>query len=87
MSSASNVLPIAEYFRSNPQAQLVFDAIARSQTISGWALAKETSLDPDALQSLLSDLQSRGVINSDGPGLDAFFYVTGLGFKYGSFVS
>ena len=59
MSSVSNVVPIAEYFRGNPQA----------------------------LQGLLSEMQSRGLISSDGPALDAFFYLTGLGFQYSSFAS
>ncbi len=84
MSSVSNAVPIAEYFRNNPQARQVFDAIARSQSISGWALTKETSLDPDTLQSLLSELQARGLISSDGPALDAYFYLTSLGFQFGS---
>ena len=87
MSSVSNVVPIAEYFRGNPQAKQVFDAISRSSSISGWALAKETNLDPDALQGLLSEMQSRGLISSDGPALDAFFYLTGLGFQYSRFAS
>jgi len=90
MGSVSNAVPIAEFFRNNPQAKQVFDAIARAQTISGWALTKQTGLDPDSLRSVLSELQSRGLINGDGAAsdsLDSFFYLTGLGFQYGSVAS
>ena len=82
MSSVSNIVPVAEFFRSNPEAKQVFNAIARSSSISGWALIKEVSVGPDDLQNLLSDLQSRGLIKADGAGLDAFFYPTDLGFRY-----
>ena len=87
MSSVSNIVPVAEYFRSHPEAKQVFDANARSSSISGWALIKEVSVGPDDLPAVLSDLQTRGLIKADGSGLDAFFYPTDLGFRYSTFTT
>jgi hypothetical protein len=88
MDSVQNFVPIAEYFKAKPEGKQAFDAIARWQTISGWALAKEVSVNStDELQALLSDLQMRGLIKADGSGLDGFYYLSDLGFRYGSLAS
>ena len=87
MNNVSNVVSIAEYFKNNEPSKQVFDAIARSSSISGWSLAKSMQMDPERLQTYLDELRVRGLIQGDGPGLDAFFYLTELGFRFGSFVS
>lgn len=82
MGALPNIVPAAEFFRSKPAAGSVFRAIQQNSAISGWALAKQTRLDPDELESILSELQTLSLIQSDGPGLDGFFYLTGLGYQY-----
>jgi len=86
MSTLPNVVSVAEFFRAKPAASAVFRAIQENSAISGWALAKQTRVDPDELEKNLADLQAQGLIQSDGPGLDGFFYVTSLGYQYGSAV-
>jgi len=73
-----------EFLRANDAARSVFRSIQQPSSISGWALAKQTQMDPDGLESILSELQKFGLINSDGPGLDGFYYLTSMGFQYGS---
>jgi len=84
MVSLLNIIPAVEFLRTNQAAGLVFRAIQQPSSISGWRLAKETQMDPDELESILSELQRLGLIRSDGSGLDAFFYLTSMGFQYGS---
>jgi hypothetical protein len=82
MSAFPNIVSVAEFFRAKPAASAVFRAIQQNQTISGWALAKQTQADPDELEGTLADLKAQGLIQSDGPGLDGFFYMTSLGYQY-----
>ena len=88
MSSMANVFSAAEFLNTQPPARQVFDAIAREQTVSGWSLAMNLSIDPDQLEPILLELRARGLIQADsGEGLDAFFFLSDVGFRIGSYVS
>jgi hypothetical protein len=80
-----NVFSAAEFLKTHPPAFRVFNAVAREQTVSGWSLARSLTIDPDELEPILRDLQSLGLIQADdAPGLDAFVFLSDIGFQLGS---
>jgi hypothetical protein len=87
MNTLLEMLGAADYLKNDQQARQVFDAIARSSTIPGWSLARTLSIDPDELEPILANLRSKGLIEGDAQGLDAFYFLSALGFRIGSFVA
>jgi len=55
--------------------------VAGNNTASGWEIAKNLSEDPDGLSKVLENLRSCGIINSQGSGLDGYYYLSDMGFK------
>ena len=48
---------------------------------SGWAAAKSVGKDPSSVVAALEKLRELGVVDSAGSGLEAYYYLTDLGFS------
>lgn len=58
----------------------VFNAI-RGRTVSGWEVAKTVAEDPGVVRRALNLLRRRGLVESNGIGLDGYYYLTSNGFS------
>jgi hypothetical protein len=53
----------------------------KSGRLSGWEIAKSVQGDPQTVSGCLNFLKSRGLIESTGPGLEGYYYLTSAGFS------
>ena len=72
----------AEFLASDADALRVFDAIeAGHGKASGWAIAKNVEIAPEAAARLLKTLKQTGAVDSTDAGLDGYYYLTSLGVR------
>lgn len=48
--------------------------------LSGWELARSAQEDPKVVSNALNFLKAQGLIDSTGPGLEGYYYLTSAGF-------
>lgn len=71
-----------ELLQSDAIASRVFLSVERAHgKASGWFVAKDLEISPEAAASVLKNLKDLGVLASTDPGLDGFYYLTDLGLK------
>ena len=58
----------------------VFEAI-KTGRVSGWEVASSVAEDPGIVKRALNVLRRRGLIDSNGIGLDGYYYLTSQGFS------
>jgi hypothetical protein len=64
------------------QCRNIFDAMLREGgKTSGWSVTKVLGLDPEILKTGLDKMKAHNILESTGPGLDGYYYLTPLGFK------
>lgn len=71
-----------QLIQADEASRQVVKVIKERVTVPGWAIAHTINKNPDDTKSILEKLKSNGIVKSDGgPGLDGYFYLTGLGFQ------
>lgn len=78
-------LRAADVIQTDSVARRVFQLLERQQSSSGWNIARTVDVDPATVEGTLKRLAEVGVVNSEGTGLDAFYYLTSMGFKIREF--
>jgi hypothetical protein len=58
----------------------VFNAI-KTGKVSGWEVAKSVATDPRHVKRALTVLRRRGLVESNGIGLDGYYHLTSSGFS------
>ena len=82
----SELMEAAEFINKDSLARQLFRELSRTSSESGWALAKAADADPKDVDERLRRLKSLSVLSAQGSGLEAYYYLTDLGFKLREFL-
>ena len=75
-----------EFLQSDETARRIFASVERARgRASGWSIAKDSEVSPEAAASILKSLKELGILGSTDPGLDGYYYLTELGVKVRDF--
>lgn len=80
------LLSAMQVIQGNPTAKRTFQVIEKEGgKASGWKIAKSQDVDPNSVQVVLQMLKNLRVIESQGTGLEGYYYLTSLGFQLREF--
>jgi hypothetical protein len=71
----------AQKLLDDPIRRKALEVLRRESSASGWSIAKRMDEDPQAVGKALNDLRIGGLIDSDGSGLEGFYFLTGFAFQ------
>lgn len=68
---------------SDSVSRQTLELLRRQQSAPGWAIARTLGMDPEVVSKALEDLRRGGLIDAEGgSGLDGFYFLTGLAYKF-----